>query len=125
MRKELKTENAPAAIGPFSQAIRAGDFVYVSGQLPIDPKTNQVVTDIKSATEQIFKNITSILESENLSLQNVIKVNVYLRDMNDFVAMNDVYKTFFDQPYPARTTIQAARLPKDVIVEAEAVAYVR
>ncbi len=123
MKEIISTNNAPGAIGPYSQAVKANGFVYVSGQLPIDPKTGEFAgNDIKSQTEQSLKNLSAILSKAGTGLENAIKLNVYLKDMNDFVSMNEVYATFFTKDFPARAAVEVARLPKDALVEIEAVA---
>lgn len=124
MKKVYSTTNAPAAIGPYSQAVQAGDFVYVSGQLPIDPATGEFAgTDIASQTRQSLTNIKSILESEGLSMEHVVKTTVLLQNIGDFGAMNQVYATFFTDPCPARAAFEVAAIPKGALVEIEAVAY--
>jgi 2-iminobutanoate/2-iminopropanoate deaminase len=125
MRQAVSTPAAPAAIGPYSQAIRAGSLLFVSGQIPLDPETGQMIGgDITVQTHRVFRNLAAILESAGSSLERVVRVGVFLVDMNDFAAMNDVYATYFSAPAPARATIQAARLPKDARIEIEVVAEV-
>ena len=124
MKKVYATTQAPSAIGPYSQAIQAGDFVYVSGQLPIDPSTGEFAgTDIASQTRQSLSNIKAILESEGLSMENVVKTTVLLQNIGDFGAMNEVYATFFKKDFPARAAFEVAAIPKGALVEIEAVAY--
>jgi len=124
MKKVYATSNAPSAIGPYSQAVQAGDFVYVSGQLPIDPATGEFAgADIASQTKQSLTNIKSILESGGLSMEDVVKTTVLMQDIGDFGAMNEVYGTFFTGACPARAAFQVAALPKGALVEIEAVAY--
>jgi 2-iminobutanoate/2-iminopropanoate deaminase len=119
----ISTSQAPAAIGPYSQAVRWGDLIFVSGQIPIDPATSQVVGgDVAVQTERVLKNLAAILEAAGASLRQVLKTTVYLRDLNDFGKMNAVYARFFSEQPPARATVQVARLPRDVSVEIEAVA---
>jgi 2-iminobutanoate/2-iminopropanoate deaminase len=120
----LHTEKAPAAIGPYSQGIQAGNMVFTSGQLPLNPSTGELESDIRKATQQSLENVRNILESSGASMDNVVKVVIFLRDMNDFVAMNEVYATFFPTNPPARSAVQVARLPKDAIIEIEAIALV-
>ncbi len=124
MSKEtVQTDRAPQAIGPYSQAIKAGGLVFASGQIPIDPATGQFVDGgIAEQTEQVLKNLSAVLEAAGSSLSEVVKTTVFLLDMNDFVPMNEVYGRFFNDAPPARATVQAARLPKDARVEIEAVA---
>jgi len=123
MQQEIKTEKAPKAIGPYSQAIAANGFVFVSGQIPINPATGDLVTGtIEEQTSQILKNLSAVLEAAGSSLEKVVKTTVLLQDMNDFSKMNQVYGEFFKPPYPSRATFQVARLPKDVKIEIEAIA---
>lgn len=124
MKKVLATEKAPAAIGPYSQGVRGGDYVFVSGQLPIDPATGTFAgEDIASQTRQSLTNIKAILESGGLSMDQVVKTTVLLKNINDFAAMNEVYATFFKGECPARAAFGVAALPKDALVEIEAIAY--
>ncbi|PNV63109.1 reactive intermediate/imine deaminase [Clostridium sp. chh4-2] len=124
MKKVFATDNAPAAIGPYSQAVRGGDYAFVSGQLPIDPATGEFAgSDIKSQTEQSLKNIKAILESEGLSMANVVKTTVLLDNIADFGAMNEVYATFFSGACPARAAFEVAAIPKGALVEIEAIVY--
>lgn len=126
MRKALTTTDAPAAIGPYSQAITAGDFLFASGQIPLDPATGQLVEGgIAEQTHRVFKNLAAILAAAGIGFDRVVKTNVYLQDMGDFAAMNEIYGTYFPAPAPARATIQAARLPRDVKVEIDFVAYLK
>jgi 2-iminobutanoate/2-iminopropanoate deaminase len=123
MRKPIQTDKAPKPIGPYSQGIIEGDFIFVAGQGPIDPVTGKLeLGDARSETKRVFENIKAILEAGSSSLDMVVKCNVYLRDINDFAAMNEVYTTYFKQPYPARTTIQAGALPGGIGVEIECIA---
>lgn len=125
-RKALTTADAPAAIGPYSQAITAGDFLFASGQIPLDPATGQLVDGgIAEQTHRVFKNLAAILAAAGIGFEKVVKTNVYLSDMTDFAAMNEIYGTYFPAPAPARATIQAARLPRDVKVEIDFVAYLK
>lgn len=121
--KQISTQNAPAAIGPYSQAIEVNGFVYASGQLPIDPATGAFPDGgVKEQTRQSLLNVKSILEEAGLALSNVVKTTVYLADMGDFAAMNEVYSQFFAQPFPARSAIAVKALPKGALVEVEVVA---
>ena len=123
MRNAVTTDNAPKPIGPYSQAIVEGDFIFLAGQGPTNPATGKVeYGDVASETRQTFANLKAILEAAGSSLDKVVKCNVYLRDIKDFAAMNEVYKTMFQQPYPARTTIQAGAFPGGIAVEIECVA---
>lgn len=121
--KAVHTTQAPAAIGPYSQAIEVNGFVYTSGQLPINPETGEFAgSDIKSQTEQSLKNVKAILEEAGLTMQNVVKTTVFLADMADFAAMNEVYSSYFSEPYPARSAVAVKTLPKAALVEIECVA---
>ncbi|MDD5503502.1 MAG: RidA family protein [Candidatus Thermoplasmatota archaeon] len=123
MKSAVSTQKAPAAIGPYSQAIKAGNLVFVSGQLPINPATGQLLTGaIEEQTEQVIRNIQSILEAAGASLENVVKTTLFIRDMNDFPKINEAYAKFFKNCPPARATVQVARLPKDAGIEIEAIA---
>ena len=123
MKQVIHTDSAPAAIGPYSQAIQIGDLLFVSGQVPIDPSTGAIVEgDIKAQAQQSLNNLKAILNAAGTNMGAVVKTTVFLADMNDFAAMNEVYAQFFQEPFPARSAIQAARLPKDAKVEIEAIA---
>jgi len=114
---------APKAIGPYSAALRAGQLVFVSGQVPLDPDTGAMIEgDIGRQTRQVIRNISALLEASGLSLAHVVRTTVFLADMNDFGAMNEVYRSFFSEPYPARSTVQAARLPRDARIEIDVIA---
>ena len=119
----ISTDGAPRAIGPYSQAIRAGDLVFASGQIPIDPVTGEFVAGgIAEQTEQVLRNLTAVFEAAGVTMKQVVKTTVFLVDMDDFAAMNEVYGRFFGSEPPARATVQAARLPRDARVEIEAIA---
>jgi 2-iminobutanoate/2-iminopropanoate deaminase len=121
----ISTPKAPAAIGPYSQAIRAGDLVFCSGQIPLDPATGQLAAgSVAEQTRRVLANLSAVLEEAGSSLGRVVKTTVYLRDMNDFAEMNGAYAETFKEAPPARATVQAARLPKDVAVEIDAIATV-
>ncbi|MBX3268444.1 MAG: RidA family protein [Acidobacteria bacterium] len=123
--KVISTESAPGAIGPYSQAIVANGMVFCSGQIPIDPATGEFVSeDVSEQTEQVFRNLAAVLEAAGASLESVVKTTVFLADMNDFAAMNEVYGRYFVTNKPARATVQAARLPRDARVEIECIALV-
>jgi 2-iminobutanoate/2-iminopropanoate deaminase len=126
-QQPIVTKNAPAAIGPYSQAVRAGDFLFVSGQIPIDPTTGALVPsgDVADQAHRVLKNLGAILEAAGASYKQVVKTTVYLADMGDFAVVNEVYAGYFPAPAPARATIQAARLPRDVRVEIDLVAYLK
>jgi 2-iminobutanoate/2-iminopropanoate deaminase len=123
MREAVATDRAPKAIGPYSQAVRMGNLLFCSGQIPLDPATEQLVTgDIAAQTRQVFANLGAILAEAGASFDQVARTTVYLADMNDFAAMNEVYASFFGTPAPARSTIQAAGLPRNARVEIDVVA---
>jgi 2-iminobutanoate/2-iminopropanoate deaminase len=124
MREALTTPDAPAAIGPYSQAIRAGGFLFVSGQIPLDPATGTLVGDgIAEQTHRVLQNLGAILHAAGSSFDRVVKTTVYLADMTEFAKMNEIYATYFPSPAPARATVQAARLPRDVRVEIDVIAF--
>jgi len=123
MRDAISTEAAPRAIGPYSQAVRAGSLVFVSGQIPLDPATGAMIDgDIAAQTHRVFSNLRAILEAAGTSLDHVVRATVYLADMNDFAVVNEVYGSYFSSPAPARATVQAARLPRDARVEIDVIA---
>ena len=122
--KQIATNNAPAAIGPYSQALRTGNMMFVSGQIPIDPATGLMAEDIKAQATQSLTNLKNILEAEGLTMKNVIKTTVFLSDLADFVAVNEVYATFFEAPYPARSCVEVCAIPKGAKVEIECIAVV-
>ena len=123
MREIISTEKAPGAIGPYSQAIKTGGMVFCSGQIPIDPATGEFVSnDVVEQTEQVLKNLSAVLDAAGTNLGNVVKTTVFLADMGDFAAMNEVYGRYFSENKPARATVQAARLPKDARVEIDCIA---
>src|SRR5947207_7627831 len=125
MKEIIATEEAPRAIGPYSQAVRAGNFVFASWQIPIDPATGEFVPGgIAEQTAQVLKNLTALFAAAGVGLNQIVKTTVFLADMNDFTAMNEVYGRFFSEAPPARATVQAARLPRDAKVEIEAIAVV-
>ena len=125
-KQAIQTSNAPAAIGPYSQAIRAGDTIYVSGQLPIDPGTGKFAgEDIASQTKQSLENIRGVLTAADANMTDIVKTTVFLKDMSEFSAMNKVYEEYFTEKCPARAAVQVAKLPKDARVEIEAIAVVR
>ncbi len=126
MKKQVQTDKAPKAIGPYSQGIIANGFIYCSGQIPIDPATGELNTGtIEDQTRQVLKNVGAVLDAAGSSYEDVVKCTVFLQDMNDFAKMNAVYAEFFKAPYPARAAVQVARLPRDVKVEIEAIALVK
>ena len=126
MREVIATKDGPAAIGPYSQAIKANGFVFVSGQIPLDPVTNTLVSgDVAFQTERVLKNLSGILNAAGTSLEKVVRATVFLKNMSDFAAMNEVYGKLFPAPYPARATVEVSRLPKDALVEIEVIALLR
>ena len=126
MRDVIATDQAPKAIGPYSQAIRANGFVFTSGQVAIDPATQQVVAgDVAVQTERVFKNLAGLLQAAGTSLDKAVRCTGFLKNMGDFAAMNEVYGRYFTAAFPARTTVEAARLPKDVLVEIDVIALVK
>ncbi len=125
MKKVISTENAPAAIGPYSQATIHGNTLYVSGQIPVNPKTGEMSTDIKEQTKQSLENLKAIIEAAGSDMSLVLRCGIFIKDMNDFAAINEVYASYFSEPYPARATVEVARLPKDAMVEIEATAIIK
>lgn len=121
----IQTEKAPKAIGPYSQAIQAGNFLFLSGQIPLDPKTGEFIKgDIRRQTQQVLENIKGVLESQELGMDSVVKVTIFLKDIGNFNEVNEVYATYFRSSPPARSTVGVAKLPKDADIEIEAVALV-
>mgnify|MGYP003508401520 FL=1 len=120
--KQIKTDKAPAAIGPYSQAIISGNTVYCSGQIPINPETGEIPEGVANQAHQVFKNIKNLLEAAGTSIDKVIKTSVFIKDMNDFAETNAIYAEYFTEPYPARSCVEVARLPKDVLLETEVIA---
>lgn len=124
MKKVIHTDNAPKAVGPYSQAVAMGDFLFCSGQISIDPKTNEVFTgDIKTQTEMVMKNVEAVLAANNMNFSNVIKTTIFLTNMSDFATVNEIYAKSFTQAPPARSTVAVAGLPKGVSVEVEVLAH--
>ena len=123
MRDVISTQDAPQAIGPYSQAIRANGFIFVSGQIPVDPATQKIVEGgVAQQTEQVIRNLEAILKAAGSGLDKVVRTGVFLKDMGEFTAMNEVYERFFPQAAPARSTVEVARLPKDVRIEIDVIA---
>lgn len=119
----VKAPNAAPAIGPYSPAVRVGNLLFLSGQIPLDPATGQIVEgDIRAQATRVLQNLGELLQAGNAEFAHVVRTTIFLADMNDFAAVNEVYATFFSEPYPARATVQVARLPKDVRVEIDAIA---
>ncbi len=124
-KSAISSPNAPTAIGPYSSALRVGPLLFISGQVPADPATGTLVDgDIGAQTRRVLENLRALVEAAGLSMSHVVRTTVFLADMNDFGAMNEVYKSFFSEPYPARSTVQAARLPRDARVEIDAIASI-
>jgi 2-iminobutanoate/2-iminopropanoate deaminase len=122
MKTMIKTDKAPAAIGPYSQAIKNGNFLFISGQIPLDPSTNNIIgNEIKAQTRQVLQNLSAIIEAAGMQLENVVKCSCFLKDMNDFTNFNNIYADFFGTVLPARECVEVARLPKDVLVEISAI----
>ena len=119
---EIKTDNAPKAIGPYSQAIRAGKMIFVSGQIPVNPATGEVAADVERQTAQALENLGAVLAASSASFTDVVKATVFIRNMDDFAKINEVYARYFAAPFPARACVEVSRLPKDVLIEIEAVA---
>lgn len=124
IKKEISTTAAPAAIGPYSQGIQLGNLVFSSGQIPVDPATGKIVEGIEAQTRQVCENLQAVLKASGATLEDVLKTTVFIKDMNDFSRVNEIYGEYFSQPYPARSCVEVARLPKDVLVEIEAIAAV-
>lgn len=124
MAESISTENAPAAIGPYSQAVKTGGLIFVSGQIPVNPSDNSIPETIEDQARQSFLNLKNILEAAGISLSKVVKTTVFLKNMGDFAVVNQIYGEFFSKPYPARSCVEVAKLPKGVAVEAEAIAVV-
>lgn len=123
MQKVISTDKAPGAIGPYSQAIEINGMVYTSGVIPVDPATGVVAEGVEAQAEQAFKNICNLVEASGSKVENIIKTTVFIKEMNDFGKINEIYKKYFKEPFPARSCVEVARLPKDVLLEIEAIAY--
>ena len=121
-KKIIATDKAPAAIGPYSQAIEAGGIVFASGQIPVDPATGNIPDGIEAQAKQALTNVKNLMEASGLSMDNIVKTSVFIKDMNDFAKVNEVYATFFESDFPARSCVEVARLPKDVLIEVEVIA---
>lgn len=123
MKNEISTKKAPAAIGPYSQAVQVGDMIFTSGMIPIAPETGELVTgSVEEQAEQALSNLKNLVEASGSSMDSVVKTVVFIKDMEDFAKINEVYARYFTEPYPARSCVQVARLPKDVAIEIEAIA---
>lgn len=126
MKKVIQTIKAPKPIGPYSQAIRAGNFIFLSGQIPIDPSTGEMIKgDIRQQTRQVLENIKGVLESQGLNMEDVVKVTIFLKNMGNFSLVNEVYATYFPSFPPARSTVEVAKLPRNAEIEIEAIALIR
>jgi 2-iminobutanoate/2-iminopropanoate deaminase len=125
VKQAISSPNAPAAIGPYSSALRTGNLLFVSGQVPLDPATGEMIAgDIAAQARRVLDNVGALLNAAGLSFADVVRTTVFLADMNDFAAVNDVYRGYFSVPYPARSTVQVARLPRDARIEIDAIAMV-
>ena len=124
MKEVIHTSNAPAAIGPYSQAIEVNGMVYTSGVIPVDPATGAVVEGgVEAQANQAFKNLCNLVEASGSQVSNIVKTTVFIKEMNDFVTINEIYKKYFKEPFPARSCVEVARLPKDVLLEVEAICF--
>ena len=123
MKERILNDKAPGAIGPYSQGMKVGDLIFFSGQIPLDSKTGEMPAGIEAQTKQSLENVKGLLESQGLSFADVVKTTVYLDSMDDFGTMNDIYATYFVEPYPARSAVEVAKLPKGALVEVEVIAY--
>ena len=119
--KQISTDKAPAAIGPYSQAIKSGNLLFCSGQIPVDPETGIIPEGVKAQAEQALTNVKNLIAAAGSSIDNVIKTTVFIKDMNDFAVINEIYAKYFTEPFPARSCVEVARLPKDVLLEVEAI----
>lgn len=124
-KQAIKTENAPRAIGPYSQGIRVGSMVFTSGQIPVDPASGEIAVGIERQTRQALENVSAVLNAAGADLSDVVKTTVFIKNMGDFAKVNEVYSDYFSEPYPARSCVEVSRLPKDVSIEIEAVAEVK
>lgn len=122
MKEVVKTNKAPGAIGPYSQGIQIGNMFFFSGQIPLNPETGNMEEGIKKQTRQVFENIKGLLESQNLGFEHVVKTTVFLDNMDDFATMNEIYAQYFKEPYPARSAVEVAKLPKGSLIEVEVIA---
>ncbi|MBQ7793252.1 MAG: RidA family protein [Clostridia bacterium] len=119
--KAIKTNTAPAAIGPYSQAIVIGDMLYTSGQIPVDPATGRIPEGVEAQANQAFTNLKNLIAASGASIENTVKTTVFIKNMEDFAAINEIYASYFTEPFPARSCVEVARLPKDVLLEVEAI----
>ncbi len=123
--QEIKTTNAPAAIGPYSQAIRTGNLLFTSGQIPINPATGEIPEGVEAQAEQALTNVKNLIEASGASIDDVVKTVVFIKDMNDFAKINEIYAKYFTEPFPARSCVEVARLPKDVLLEVETIVEIK
>lgn len=123
-REIISTTNAPSAIGPYSQGVKVGNIIYTSGQIPVDPQTGELETDIKKATKRSMENVKAILAEAGTTLDNIIKTTIFLKNMDDFAAVNEIYGSYFKENPPSRSCVEVARLPKDAVIEIEAIAII-
>lgn len=123
MQKVISTDKAPSAIGPYSQAIEINGMVYTSGVIPVDPATGVIGDGVEVQAEQAFKNLCNLVEASGAKVENIVKTTVFIKEMNDFGKINEIYKKYFKEPFPARSCVEVARLPKDVLLEVEAIAF--
>ena len=122
--KEIKTNRAPAAIGPYSQAVIVGNMVFTSGQIPVNPETGEIPEGAAAQAKRVFENIKNLLDAAGTSINNVVKTTVFIQNMEDFAKINEIYQEYFTQPYPARSCVEVAKLPKGVLIEVEAIAEI-
>ncbi len=122
--KEIKTDKAPSAIGPYSQAIISNNMVFTSGQIPVNPTTGEIPDGIDAQANQVFTNLKNLLEASGTSIDKVVKTTVFIQNMKDFATINTIYDTYFKEPYPARSCVEVSKLPKDVLLEVEAIAEI-
>ena len=122
MKKAISTDKAPAAIGPYSQAVEVGEMIYTSGVIPVNPESGEIPQGVQEQARQVFKNMTALLNAAGSSMESVVKTTVFIKDMNDFGAINEIYAEYFPGIFPARSCVEVARLPKDVLLEVEAIA---
>ncbi len=123
MQKVISTDKAPSAIGPYSQAIEINGMVYTSGVIPVDPATGVIAEGVEAQANQAFKNLCNLVEASGSKVENIVKTTVFIKEMNDFGKINEIYKEYFKEPFPARSCVEVARLPKDVLLEVEAIAF--
>jgi len=123
MQKVVSTDKAPSAIGPYSQAIEINNMVYTSGAIPVNPSTGEIPEGVEAQAEQAFSNMRALVEASGSKVENIVKTTVFIKEMNDFGIINEIYKKYFKEPFPARSCVEVARLPKDVLLEVEAIAW--